>query len=76
MGNPGNRREMMKMLADFSTIGLNLASSIFVGFGLGYLLDHKLFQGRTSPWFMLLFLALGIVAGFRNLYALTKRKDL
>lgn len=76
MGNSGNRKEMMRLLADFSTIGLNLASSIFVGFGIGYLLDHKLFKGRTAPWFMLLFLGLGIFAGFRNLYALSKRKDL
>jgi len=73
---PGARKEFMRLLADFSTIGLSLASSIFVGFGMGYLLDVKLFHGRTSPWFMMIFFGLGVFAGFRNLYRLTQRKDL
>lgn len=66
----------MKLLADFSTIGLSLASSIFVGFGMGYLLDEKLFHGRTTPWFMVIFFGFGVFAGFRTLYRLTQRKDL
>lgn len=72
----GARKEMMRLLADFSTIGLTLASSIFVGFGIGWWLDKKVFDDRTSPWFMLVFLLFGIAAGFRNLLQLTKRKDL
>lgn len=73
---PGTRQELMRLLADFSTIGLSLASSIFVGFGMGYLLDEKLFSGRTTPWFMMIFFGLGVFAGFRTLYRLAKRKDL
>jgi ATP synthase protein I len=71
-----SRKEIMKLLGDFSTIGLTLAASIFVGVGIGYLLDHKLFKGKTAPWLTLIFLGFGIVAGFKNLYMLTKRKDL
>ena len=71
-----NRKEIMKLLGDFSTIGLTLAASIFVGVGIGYLLDHKVFKGKTAPWLTLIFLGFGIVAGFKNLYMLTKRKDL
>lgn len=66
----------MRLIADFSTIGITMASSVFIGFGFGYLLDQKVFDGRTSPWFMFIFLALGIAAGFRNLYQLSQRKDL
>lgn len=66
----------MKLLADFSTIGVTMAAAVFIGFAFGYFLDTKVFHGRTKPWFMLLFLLLGIVAGFKNLYELTKRKDL
>ncbi len=73
---PGPRRELMRMVADFSTIGLSLASSIFVGFGMGYLLDVKLFGGRTTPWFMAIFFCLGVFAGFRTLYRLSRRQDL
>jgi ATP synthase protein I len=71
-----SRKEVMKLLGDFSTIGLTLAASIFVGVGIGYLLDHKVFKGKTAPWLTLIFLGFGIAAGFRNLYILTKRKDL
>ncbi len=71
-----SRKELMKLLGDFSTVGLSLASAIFVGVGIGYLLDHMVFKGKTAPWLTLIFLGFGIAAGFRNLYRLTKRKDL
>ncbi len=71
-----NRKEMLKLLADFGTIGLNLASAIFIGLAFGYFLDHKVFHEKTYPWLTLLFMALGIVAGFKNLFMLAKRKDL
>jgi len=71
-----SRKEIMKLLNDFSTIGLSLAASIFIGVGIGYLLDQKVFKGKTAPWLTLIFLGFGIAAGFRNLYRLAKRKDL
>ena len=71
-----NRKEIMRLLGDFSTIGLTLVASVFLGLGFGYWLDTKVFNGKTSPWLTLIFLGFGIAAGFRNLYALTKRKDL
>jgi ATP synthase protein I len=71
-----NRREMIKLLADFSTIGMTVAFSIFIGLGIGYLLDHKVFGGRTSPWFTLVFLGFGVVSAFLNLYRMARRKDL
>ena len=71
-----SRKEMMKLLGDFSTVGIALAASIFIGIGIGYFLDHKVFKGRTAPWFTFIFLGFGIAAGFKNLYMLAKRKDL
>lgn len=71
-----NRKEMMRMLADFSTIGMTVAFSIFIGVGIGYYLDHKLFGGRTYPWLTLIFLGFGIAAAFVNLYRMARRKDL
>ncbi|TBV79675.1 MAG: AtpZ/AtpI family protein [Desulfobulbaceae bacterium] len=72
----GERQEVWKLLAVFSTVGMTVVFSVFIGLGVGYLLDHKLFDGRTAPWFTLIFLALGVVAAFKNLYALSQRKDL
>ena len=71
-----NRKEIMKLLGEFSTIGISLAAAIFIGIGFGYFLDHKVFKGSTAPWLTLIFLGFGIAAGFKNLYMLTKRKDL
>ena len=72
----GSRKEMIKMLADFSTIGMTFAFSIFIGIGFGYYLDNKVFNGSTRPWFTLIFLGFGIVAAFLNLYRMATRKDL
>jgi ATP synthase protein I len=71
-----NRKEIMKLIGEFSTIGISFAASIFIGIGFGYFLDHKVFKGNTAPWLTLIFLGFGIAAGFKNLYMLTRRKDL
>jgi F0F1-type ATP synthase assembly protein I len=71
-----NRKQITKMIADFSTIGMTVAFSIFIGVGFGYYLDHKLFAGRTKPWFTLIFLGFGVAAAFLNLYRMATRKDI
>ncbi|PIP43999.1 MAG: F0F1-ATPase subunit [Deltaproteobacteria bacterium CG23_combo_of_CG06-09_8_20_14_all_60_8] len=71
-----DRKQAMKMLADFSTIGMSVAFSVFIGVWIGWLLDHKVFNGRTEPWFTLIFLGLGVAAAFRNLFHMARRKDL
>lgn len=70
------KKELMKMVSVFGTIGITVSACVFIGLGIGYYLDHKVFDDKTSPWFTLIFLGFGIVAGFRNLYQLSKRKDL
>jgi|WetSurMetagenome_2_1015567.scaffolds.fasta_scaffold761773_2 ATP synthase protein I len=57
-------RQTFRDLAFFSSIGLSVALSIFIGLGLGLYLDGKF---STSPWLMLICLGLGIAAGFRNI---------
>lgn len=71
-----SRKEMMKMLADFSTIGMTVAFSIFIGVGIGYYLDNKVFDGSTKPWFTLIFLGFGVASAFLNLYRMATRKDI
>lgn len=48
--------------------GVMLAACIFVGLGLGVMLDRWL---GTRPWFTLILLVMGIVAGFYNVVRLT-----
>lgn len=42
-----------------------LASGVFVGGGIGYILDYWL---HTNPWMTLIFFVFGAAAGFRNMY--------
>ena len=72
----GTRKEIMKLLAEFSTIGMTVAFSIFIGVGIGYFLDHKVFGGKTAPWLTLIFLGFGVAAAFKNLYSMATRKDI
>ena len=53
-------------------VGMNLVLATFVGLAIGYGLD-SLFN--TSPWLTIIFLILGIVAGFRELLRLANRQD-
>jgi ATP synthase protein I len=57
-------------LAYFSSLGISVALAIFIGLGIGVWLDRKL---DTSPWLTLIFLAFGIIAGFRNIALVIKR---
>jgi ATP synthase protein I len=57
-------------MAYASSIGISMALAIFGCFFLGTWLDRKL---GTEPYFTLLFLLIGIAAGFRNIYVLVKR---
>ena len=58
-----NWREI-KDLAYYSSLGLQVALSIFIGFGIGRYLDGRF---ETDPWLTIIFLVLGIAAGFRNI---------
>jgi len=54
----------MRELAYYSSIGLSMALSIFIGLGIGVWLDGK---WGSSPWLTLIGLGLGIAAGYRNI---------
>lgn len=54
------------------TVGLNLVLSTFIGLAIGYGLD-SLFH--TAPWLTIIFLLLGIIAGFRELWRLARKED-
>ena len=68
-----DRREMFRQLAVYSHVGMSFVFSIIIGFGIGWFLDNKLFNGRTAPYLTFIFLAFGIAAGFKNLWDLTRK---
>jgi ATP synthase protein I len=63
-------RRTFKELAYYSSLGFSVSFAIFIGLAAGVLLDRKF---ETSPWCTLIFLALGIIAGFRNIALVIKR---
>jgi ATP synthase protein I len=61
---PKGRWRAYRDLAFYSSIGLTVAFSIFIGLGIGVWLDR---QFHTNPWLTFIFLGLGIAAGYRNI---------
>jgi len=70
MKNPG----LWLSFGRAGTAGLVLVFSTFIGFAAGYYLDKWL---KTGPWLSIIFLVLGIAAGFLNIFEtfLPKKKD-
>jgi ATP synthase protein I len=54
----------IRELAYFSSLGLQVALSIFIGFGVGRYLDKRF---DTDPWLTVVFFLLGVAAAVRNL---------
>lgn len=67
---PREQREQLKQVLGLSTIGLELALSIVLGYFGGRWLDGKL---GTEPWLRWIGLALGLAAGARSLYRVVRR---
>jgi ATP synthase protein I len=56
----------------YSAVGLEMGFSVAIGVAIGYFLDRYF---HTGPWLLLIFLILGVVAGFRGLFSLMKDLD-
>jgi ATP synthase protein I len=64
-----NKKRSYRQFARYSAIGLEMGLSVAIGLAIGYYLD-RYFQ--TKPWLTMIFLILGVVAGFRRLASLAK----
>ena len=67
------RKEIFRQLGVYSHIGITFVLSIFIGLGIGWYLDNKVFDGKTAPYLTFIFLGFGIIAAFKNLWQLTKQ---
>lgn len=64
------QREQLKQLGSLSTVGLEIALSIAVGYLGGQWLDEKL---GTEPWLEWTGLGFGLAAGALSLYRVVRR---
>ena len=62
--------DLLKLAALMSTVGIAIVIATFIGLYAGLWLDGRL---RTKPLFTLVFLIIGIAAGFWNLWRLAQR---
>lgn len=58
-------REYLDSLLKASMLGIHLVATTFIGLVIGLYLDKWL---HTGPWLTMIFLLLGIAAGFRNMF--------
>jgi ATP synthase protein I len=63
-------RKSLIQVANISSMGIALGLTIFGCFFIGLYLDRKL---GTAYFFSFLFLLIGILAGFKNIYGLIKK---
>jgi ATP synthase protein I len=63
-------RELYKSVVLFSTVGVAMVIATFIGLMIGVWLDRR---AHTAPCFTLLFLLIGVGAGFWNLWKLVQR---
>lgn len=61
---------MLKLLARFGTVGLEMGLSVAVGAVIGIYLDKWL---GTKPWLSIIFLFFGIAAAFKRLFDVAKK---
>lgn len=67
-----DRGKILRQIASYSTLGLEMGLSVAVGAIIGYYLDKWL---HTDPWLLIVFLIFGVIAGFRSLYRALKRLE-
>lgn len=68
---PGAKFRALTKLGELLTVGFTFALSIVIGLLTGhYLVDGWL---GTAPWGVIVFTIFGVVAGFINLYRISKK---
>ncbi len=66
----GDKSQLVRQLALAGTIPIMMAVGPVIGFVIGKLLDEWL---GTTPWLMVLFIALGFVAAGKEVYDVVRK---
>jgi F0F1-type ATP synthase assembly protein I len=64
------KRNLLKVLATASSMGISVVLAIAMGVIFGRFLDGRF---GTEPTFFFIFLFIGIIAAFRNIYVIIKK---
>jgi predicted F0F1-ATPase subunit len=66
-----DKKALFRSLGMLSSMGISVAVAIFIGVFIGLWLDKHF---GTKNIFFYIFLFIGIAAGFRNIYVITRRE--
>jgi ATP synthase protein I len=67
-----DKREVVKSLLSYSSLGIEMGLCVAIGIGIGYYLD-KYF--KTSPYLTIIFMIFGIIASMKVIYTLMKKLE-
>jgi len=67
----GELRDIFRNIGTVSSMGISAVLAIAIGVWFGLTIDRWL---GTAPWFFWIFLMIGIAAGFKNVYIITRRE--
>jgi ATP synthase protein I len=68
----GEKIKEARLLAAVSSVGISMVVATLLGLVGGWYLDRLL---STQPLFFILGLLIGLVAGFKNIFAMAKRVE-
>ena len=66
-----DKKKILKSLGVLSSIGISVVLAILIGVLVGLKLDEWF---GTGPLFFFIFLFIGIIAGFRNVFVIVRRE--
>jgi ATP synthase protein I len=67
-----DKREVVRSLLSYSSLGIEMGLCVAIGIGMGYYLD-KYFE--TSPYLTIIFMIFGIIAAMKTIYQLMKKLE-
>lgn len=67
-----DKREVVKSLLSYSSLGIEMGLCVAIGIGMGYYLDRYF---ETSPYLTIIFMIFGIIAAMKTIYQLMKKLE-
>ena len=67
-----DKRDVVKSLISYSSLGLEMGLCVAIGIAIGYFLDRYF---MTSPYLTIIFMIFGVIAAMKTIYQLMKKLE-
>jgi ATP synthase protein I len=67
-----DKRDVIKSLLSYGSLGIEMGLCVAIGIGIGYFLDRYF---GTSPYLTIIFMIFGIIAALKTIYQLMKKLE-